>query len=250
MSDTISRALIANTEKPRIRYSGRRYHGAVAHALGRSILAGDFAPGDILSSKADFTKALDISHGAYREAIQVLTAKGLVESRPKMGTRVLPRDRWNLLDPDVLAWAFDKRPDRQLLRSLFELQAIVEPAAAAFAAARRVSGDLEALQDALLRMRSKELSCETKRTANRDFHASIFIASRNHALVALSPGIAAAVEWTTQLKQGSQMLMRDSVPEHYVVYEAIRIGDRAAAADAMRSLLELALGDINSDCYE
>ena len=64
-----------------------------------------------------------------REAIQVLTAKGLVESRPKAGTRVLPRNRWNLLDPDVLAWAFAGEPDIQFVRDLFELRAIVEPAA-------------------------------------------------------------------------------------------------------------------------
>ena len=90
-----------------------------------------------------------MSRSAYREAVQVLSAKGLVESRPKTGTRVLPRNRWNLLDPDVLAWAFSGEPDIHFVRSLFELRAIVEPAAARLAAERRDKVDLKEMRDAL-----------------------------------------------------------------------------------------------------
>jgi DNA-binding FadR family transcriptional regulator len=42
-----------------------------------------------------------VSRTVAREAIKVLAAKGLVVSRQKVGTRVLPRDQWNLFDPDV-----------------------------------------------------------------------------------------------------------------------------------------------------
>ena len=79
---------------------GRRLHGAIAHKLGMAILSGQFQPGDTLSGEVAFAEELEVSRSAYREAIQVLTAKGLVESRPKAGTRVLPRNRWNLLDPE------------------------------------------------------------------------------------------------------------------------------------------------------
>lgn len=53
-----------------------------------------------------------------REAIKVLAAKGLVESRPKTGTRVRPRQAWNLLDPDVLAWQQEGTPSESFLRKL------------------------------------------------------------------------------------------------------------------------------------
>ncbi|MDP8912578.1 MAG: GntR family transcriptional regulator, partial [Pseudomonadota bacterium] len=124
------------------RGTGRRLHGAIAHKLGVAILSGEYGPGDTLSGEVAFSEALDVSRSAYREAMQVLAAKGLVESRPKAGTRVLPRERWNLLDPDVLAWAFTGEPDIQLVRSLFELRAIIEPAAARLAAERRDRADL------------------------------------------------------------------------------------------------------------
>jgi DNA-binding transcriptional MocR family regulator len=69
------------------RGTGRRLHGAIAHKLGVAILSGKFAPGDTLSGEVAFSEALDVSRSAYREAVQVRTAKGFVESRPKAGTR-------------------------------------------------------------------------------------------------------------------------------------------------------------------
>ncbi len=230
-------------EKKPTQSSGRRLRGAVAHTLGRAILAGDYASGDALPGELAFAESLGVSRGAYREAVQALIAKGLVESRPKSGTRVLPRHRWNMLDPDVLAWAFADEPDMRLLRSLFELRAVVEPAAAAFAAERRDRNDLRMLKDALGRMRRHTLSNDAGRAADREFHAAILTASRNDALITLSAGISAAVEWTTQLKQRDRALPRDPMPEHVAVYDAIVGADGQAAAGAMRKLVDLALAD-------
>src|SRR4051812_19849255 len=159
--------------------SGRRLRGAVAHYLGTAIVSGRIAPGEILTGEIANAAALDVSRSAYREAIQVLTAKGLVESRPKAGTRVLPRQRWNLLDPDVLAWAFMGEPDEQLIRSLFELRLIMEPAAAGLAATRRDRDDLKAMKDALAGMRRHSLANDQGRLADRQFHDAILQATRN-----------------------------------------------------------------------
>lgn len=228
----------------RSRGTGRRLHGAIARKLGTAILSGDYGPGDRLAGEVETAEALDVSRAAYREAVQALIAKGLVESRPKAGTRILPRERWNLLDPDVLAWAFAGQPDRQLISSLFELRGIIEPAAAGLAAARRDREDLRKMKAALTVMRRQTLGSEDGRAADRDFHAAILHATRNDALVALSAGIGAAVRWTTQFKQRTTGLPRDAIPDHARVYEAIAAGDAAAATAAMRHLVELALADI------
>lgn len=230
--------------KPRVpRGTGRRLHGAIAHKLGTAILAGEYAPGDTLSGEVAFSEALDVSRSAYREAVQVLTAKGLVESRPKAGTRVLPRNRWNLLDPDVLAWAFAGEPDIGFIRSLFELRGIVEPAAAALAAQRRERPDLKVMKDALGAMRRHTLATEAGRAADRDFHDAILHATRNDALIVLSASIGAAVSWTTQFKQRARALPRNPIPDHVKVYDAIAAGDAVAASEAMRVLVDLALED-------
>lgn len=228
------------------RGTGRRLHGAIAHKLGVAILSGEYVPGDTLSGEVAFSEALDVSRSAYREAMQVLAAKGLVESRPKAGTRVLPRDRWNLLDPDVLAWAFTGEPDIQLVRSLFELRAIIEPAAARLAAERRDRTDLNKMKEALALMRRHTLANDQGRSADRDFHRAILHATRNDALVVLSSSIGAAVSWTTQFKQRARALPRNPIPDHVRVYEAIAAGDGEAASGAMRALVDLALEDTSS----
>ena len=225
------------------RGTGRRLHGAVAHKLGTAILSGEYAPGDTLSGEVEFSKTLDVSRSAYREAVQVLTAKGLVESRPKIGTRVLPRSRWYLLDPDVLAWAFAGEPDITFVRGLFELRAIVEPAAAALAAERRERSDLKVMKDSLAAMRRLTLATEAGRAADREFHDAVLTATRNDALIVLSASIGAAVNWTTQFKQRGRALPRNPLPDHMLVYEAIAAGDANAASTAMRTLVDLALED-------
>lgn len=228
------------------RGSGRRLRGAVAHYLGSAIVSGQIAPGETLTGEIANAEALDVSRSAYREAVQVLTAKGLVESRPKAGTRVLPRSRWNILDPQVLAWAFSAEPDVSFVRDLFELRAIVEPAAARLAAERRDKDDLKTMKDALAKMRRHTLATEAGRAADRAFHDALLGATHNSAMMALSASISAAVSWTTEFKQRSRALPRDPVPDHAKVFDAIAAGDPDAASAAMRALVDLALDDTRS----
>ena len=232
-------------KRPR-RDTGRRLRGAIAHKLGSAIVSGEYAPGDRLEGEIAFSETLNVSRSAYREAVQVLAAKGLVESRTKAGTRVLPRSRWNLLDPDVLAWAFTGEPDMDYIRNLFELRAIVEPAAARLAAERRDRDDIKAMKTALATMRQHSLANEAGRAADRDFHNAILAATRNDALMALSASIGAAVNWTTQFKQRSRALPRNPIPDHVRVCDAIAAGDGPAASEAMEALVQLALEDTRS----
>ena len=88
----------------KVRKRGGNLHHAVAEDIGARILKGEFAPGTLLPNEAEWCQAYKVSRTAVREAIRMLAAKGLVASRPKIGSRVEPRERWNLLDRDVLGW--------------------------------------------------------------------------------------------------------------------------------------------------
>jgi DNA-binding FadR family transcriptional regulator len=220
-----------------------RLHGAIARDLGVRIVSGRYRPGHILNGEIDASDRLKVSRTAYREAVRILAAKGLVESRPKVGTRVSPPERWHLLDPDVLSWIFEQEPDDRLLSGLFELRRIVEPQAAALAAVRRTEEDLDAMARALHGMREHSLEVEAGRVADQNFHAALLRASGNAFITSLISGVTAGVTWTTIFKQRHKQLTRDSVPDHVRVYEAIRAGNPAAAERAMTKLLELALLD-------
>ncbi|MCR5871093.1 FadR family transcriptional regulator [Sphingomonas sp. J315] len=226
-----------------MRGPGRRLRGAVTNKIGTAILSGEYQPGDVLPGEIAAAEALAVSRGAYREAVRVLAAKGLVESRTKAGTRVLPRERWNLLDPEVLAWAFAGDPDARLIRSLFELRLVIEPAAARFAALRRSKTDIKRMRDALAGMRRHSLATAEGQAADRNFHDALLRATDNDALVAISASIGAAVAWTTRFKQRTRALPRDPIPDHARVFDAIVTGDGEAASEAMRLLVEYALAD-------
>jgi DNA-binding FadR family transcriptional regulator len=223
----------------------QRIHQAIAARLGTAILAGDYVPGDILSGEIEQSAALDVSRTAYREAIRILTAKGLVESRPKMGTRITPRAQWNLLDPEMLGWMFSGEPDPGFICDLFELRELIEPAAAKLAAARRTAHQLAMMKDALEGMEKHGLSTHEGQEADQHFHRVLLEAAHNEALATLASSIGAAVSWTTRFKQRHNDLPRDPVADHIAVYEAIADGNAERARAAMTELLRLALQDMS-----
>ncbi|MES2289215.1 MAG: FadR/GntR family transcriptional regulator [Pseudomonadota bacterium] len=221
-----------------------RIHGTIARNIGIEIVGGMRKPGEVLGSEIEVSEGLGISRTAYREAIRILAAKGLVESKPKAGTRITPRARWNLLDPDILAWAFEGEPDTQFVVDLFELRGVIEPAAAAFAASRRSEADIVEMSAALALMEKHGLADERGRDGDQRFHRAILVAARNEPLAALASTVGAAVRWTTKFKHRRRRLPRDPLPDHRRVQEAILAGDEDAARDAMAALLGLALADM------
>jgi DNA-binding FadR family transcriptional regulator len=224
--------------------SGLRIHQAIARQLGTAILTGDYQPGDTLTGEIEHSHALGVSRTPYREAIRTLVAKGLLESRPKAGTRVTARERWNILDPDVLAWMFAERPNAAFVRDVFERRDLLEPAAARFAARRRTDEQLDQMRAALEGMREHGLASEAGQAADQSFHRALLAASGNLALASLASSVGAAVQWTTHFKQRASKRPRDPLPEHEAVYRAIAAGDAEQAGAAMVELLRLALEDM------
>jgi DNA-binding FadR family transcriptional regulator len=115
--------------------------------------------------------------------------------------------------------------------------------AAALAARRRTEQDLFAMDAALEGMATHTLASEAGQIADQDFHAVLLRAGANPFLISLTSGIGAAVSWTTVFKGRLQPVMRDPVPDHRVVYEAIKAADSVAAHHAMEALLDTALLD-------
>jgi DNA-binding FadR family transcriptional regulator len=221
-----------------------RLHGTIARDLGVRIVSGRIPPGSMLDGEIEASERLKVSRTAYREAVRILAAKGMVESRPKFGTRISEAWRWHLLDPDVISWIFSAdQPDERLLEALFELRTIIEPGAAALAAARRTEAQLQALRRALDRMAEKSLAGAAGQEADREFHSLLLEASGNAFLASFTSGVAAGVAWTTIYKQRKSPLTRDPIPDHKKVYEAVAKRDPKAARAAMTRLIRLALLD-------
>jgi DNA-binding FadR family transcriptional regulator len=102
-------------------------HRSVAQDIGARILNGEFAPGTLLPNEAEWCKSFGVSRTAVREAIKMLMGKGLIISRPRIGSRVLPRAQWNLLDRDVLGWYVAAAKQSHFLAHMQQVREILEP---------------------------------------------------------------------------------------------------------------------------
>lgn len=214
-----------------------RLHGTIARDIGVRIVSGRIGPGRILNGEIEASERLQVSRTAYREAVRILAAKGLVESRPKLGTRVSEPRNWHLLDPDVISWMMTHSPDAEVLSGLLELRTIVEPAASALAATRRTKAQLQALRASLDRMAHTANGSNTLQAADREFHTVLLEASGNPFLASLSSGVAAALRYKSR---------REAVQEHERVYEAIAARNPRAASQAMTNLIRYTLLDASS----
>ena len=226
----------------RSQYPEQSLHGRIVHAIGRRILGGSLQPGALLPAERE----LRASRTVVREAVKVLAAKGLVESRPKTGTRVRTRDAWNLLDPDVLAWQRDGAPPTShaaQLRALTEVRRIIEPAAAELAASRADGRDIAALEQALDAMEAASLPAggadvEAFVQADMRFHLAILRACRNDLLEQMSRVVYSALLVSFRSTSALPGRAKASLPKHRAILDAIRAGDGGRAAATMRRLVQ------------
>ena len=122
----------------------------------------------------------------------MLMAKSLLSSRPKVGSWVEPRERWNLLDRDVLGW-YAMAPDREsFLRTVQEFRHIIEPEATALAAERRTEEQMAEISAACREM-GEATTLASRTQADTRFHLAILRASGNELLVPLGVLIESAL---------------------------------------------------------
>lgn len=177
-----------------------------------------------------------VSRTVLREAVRTLTSKGLVESRPKVGTRVRPRHAWNLLDADLLDWYAQVAPPLAFALKLQEMREMVEPYAAELAARAHTGEALDTLEHAHAAMAAARNVDEWVR-ADLRFHLGILAACRNELLMPLGPVIERTLEAQLLLNAKRADVFNASLAEHTAVFDAIRIRDAAAARQAMGELL-------------
>ena len=176
-----------------------------------------------------------VSRTVLREALRTLTSKGLIESRPKIGTRVRPRDAWNLLDADVLEWYSRVAKPLQFALKLQEMREMIEPYAAALAAANRED-------DALARSAMPIGRCWKRATSTNGFVPICVSSERAERVQQRIAGAARDVDRAHargQLRLNARRaeVFNASMAEHTAVFDAIVARDSAAARDAMGGLL-------------
>ncbi|WP_375390526.1 FadR/GntR family transcriptional regulator [uncultured Sphingomonas sp.] len=214
---------------------GRNLTYGMLNSLGRAIVTGQYRD-RAFPTEAEIAKMHGVSRSVTREAVKMLTAKGLVSARPRQGTIVQPSASWNLFDTDVLRWLLERQFSIDLLRQFTQLRIAIEPEAAALAARH---GDAAAHRSIELRldgMKQAERGRGDALEADIAFHVAVLQASRNPFYAqfrdVVATALAKSIRFTNRIKGHSA-----SIAEHQAVTDAILSRDADEARRRMRQLI-------------
>jgi len=214
---------------------GRNLTYGMLDAIGRAIVVGDY-DGSTFPTEAELAKQHGVSRSVTREAVKMLTAKGLLSARPRQGTIVQPTTSWNLFDTDVLRWLLERQFSIDLLRQFNELRVAIEPEAAALAARVATVDDIERVNAGLKRMEKAERGEDDALDSDIAFHVAVLRASRNPFYAqfrdVVSTALRTSIRFTNRVKGRTA-----NVADHAAVRDAIAGGNPDKARKAMRALI-------------
>ena len=224
----------------------------VLNAIGSRIISGELSPGDVLPKEDTLSEQYGVSRTVIREAVKGLAARGLVESRPKVGTIIRPRSDWQMLDPSVLEWVASSQPDSEFMYALAEVRLVIEPDVAALAARHANDEEIERIATAYEHLEAVEENDEEAwARADLEFHSSIVDSCHNEFLAYIVRAIRKPLysRRLINIPLASMMKPEDVVEpykspreevlaRHYALFEAIKQHDEAAAQKASCLLMQ------------
>jgi GntR family galactonate operon transcriptional repressor len=227
------------SRRPRVRHN-------VTAAIGADICGGRFPPGTVLPRESDLCATYGVSRTVIRESLKVLETKGLVHGRPRVGTLVLDRSEWNVLDAQILEWMGPDVLSAELLSSILEARRTVEPAAAFLAASRATAQEIADLERACDEMGDAEGDLEVFTAADTRFHEALLRASHNKVFQQLSSIIHAALSHALHASNRAAVKRDEALHVHRDLVDALRMRDAARAEACSRNILDLAARDLSS----
>ncbi|MCW1918930.1 GntR family transcriptional regulator [Rhodobacter sp. KR11] len=227
------------------RPAARNFHSFVINEIGMGVASGSFPAGSTLPGDAEMIARYDVSRTVLREAVKTLEAKGLVEARAKVGTRVLPRNRWNLFDRQVLFWIFHAAPEPGFTDALQEVRAGLEMQAVALAARHAHAEQLRMMRYWLAQAQISSGMVENYGLAVFEIHRLVAEASQNPILRS-STGLsefALALALRGQMAQGEADFAGARTAHHEALIAALDQGQADQAGAAMAALLAIDRGE-------
>lgn len=230
--------------------SSRNLTHQLTHELGKAIVQGQYKIDADFPTEAELSERFHISRSVTREAVKMLTAKGLISSRPRKGIRVQPVASWNMFDTDVLNWTATVRPSLRLLKEFTQLRMAIEPEAVGLACE---SANLDQLENIALAVELIELA-ETGEHDSVDaevsFHTALLLAGNNRFFGQFCEFIRAAARLSVACRSQIKQVPGPGSADYRAVYECIQSGQAARGRKAMRQLLEATLESVITSIAE
>lgn len=213
----------------------KRAADSVIHALEERIRAGELKAGEPLPSERNMMHEFHISRTVAREAVQVLSNRGLVEARPRFRpvVRKLGYDAAVHAAGSVVAHLLDQPGG---LKNLFDTRIMVETALVRQAALHAEKDDVAALKQALEENRAAIDDSEHFWRTDMDFHGVLYRITGNPVLPAIHK---AYTTWLSPYweKPRPPEANQTNYQAHKAIFEAILMRDPDAAEERLRSHL-------------
>lgn len=222
----------------------KNMHGNTLDVLGLAIVSGRYQPGQAIPPEPLLGEEYGVSRTVIREVVKSLVAKGLVSAGPKVGTRVLERDRWNWFDPDVIVWQSQVGLTAEFLRDLQDLRRVIEPAAVKLAAERALAADIAEIEAAYAGMKSAIENGGDYVTHDLHFHQGLLKACHNMMLAQMSKALSALLRTSFEISTSRKDGPAGSLPLHREVLDAVIAHDPQRAERAIMVLIDGAREDI------
>jgi DNA-binding FadR family transcriptional regulator len=221
----------------------RKLYQYIVEELGQRIVKGRYQSLDVLPTEDQLCEELGVSRGVLREATKVLTQKGLIQTRPRVGTQVLPRGRWNLFDADVILWRLQVEDKSTFLKTVTEVRRIIESEAARLAASRASHAEvaeMKVLMDQMIEILSDDANYVYEKYLDIDmaFHNSILKACHNDLLSQISSTMREAVHQAREHDINDIDIQKESLPFHVAIVEGISRKDPEAAYRASQQMFD------------
>ncbi len=221
---------------------GRNLTYGLLDRLGSQIV-GDAWAGRAFPTEAELSQQHGVSRSVTREAVKMLTAKGLLTARPRQGTSIQPVSQWNLFDTDVLRWMLERRFSIDLLKQFGQLRVAIEPAAAALAAQEATDEGRALIEAGFARMLAADAGRDDVLEADVAFHVAILKASGNPFFGQFRDVVSTALK--TSIRYTNRIVGRSAdLDAHEGVMAAILARDPQQARARMERIIVDALDAI------
>jgi GntR family transcriptional regulator, transcriptional repressor for pyruvate dehydrogenase complex len=211
----------------------------VVEAIEGQILGGRLAVGARLPPEREFSEHLQVSRPVVREAVRILTTRGMLETKHGIGTTVRAISRDEVVKPMTLFLRV--RGQDISIQHLHQVRSILEVENAGLAAEQRTEQDVNELSRLCAEMEAAAGDAPAFARKDSEFHRRLSETTYNPLLILLLDSIQDMMGEVRALVANQTGLFERVTPTHLRILDAVASRNPAGAREAMREHLEIAL---------
>jgi len=205
----------------------------VAEQLRLQIAEGRVGVGEYLPPQKELAEHFGVGLSTIREAVQLLSAAGLLKSHPGKGTWVSDDALSTIIHPQAVKTRLGELKARQV----YEARSVIEVALTELAANRATPGDLEKIRQALKAMEAAE-DDQAFVEADLLFHLMVARAGHNELLEQFDQLVQKLLTQVINELIQFPHVKSESLTLQRAIYEAVASGDVPEAQSAARAHMD------------